>query len=401
LAWWEPIRPENFSFPQSLVDFISVKGDRSFAKAISYYHRPDNTVVALWKFSWSALSYDNGASWTKPVQLKTMGAGFDKVWGQKTDDGKYACSWTTRATSGNRYPLIVATGSDGISYTGEMLNINGEVYRRYDGNSKQIGPSNYQRGLLENNSADIPGTDMWLTYSMSKEDIWVSRIPVPIRGAVSGHVKDSFNNMETGGVVTDWNVYSPKYAPVRVVEFPGSSDKSLELKDGDPFDYAKAERVFPESQTVKLSFKVLAKQISGRLDVDVRSQMPGAFRPVRIWFDGDGRIKAMNGSTTAVLGAYQRDLWYSFVVDVDTKAKNYSVKINGSSALINAGYAESATITSVERLVFRTGAYRGLDTTPVDPSLDHPISATMFYVDDVSSSGPDGGGGRKGDGHAQ
>jgi hypothetical protein len=400
LAWWEPIKPENFSFPQSLVDFISVKGDRKFGKGISYYHRPDNTVVALWKFSWSALSSDSGASWTQPVQLKTMGAGWDKVWGQKTKDGRYACSWTPRATSPNRYPLIVATGSDGISYTSDMLNINGELYRRYVGRYKDIGPSNYQRGLLENNSADIPGTDMWLTYSMSKEDIWVSRIPVPIRGALSGHVNDSFNNMETGGVVTDWNVYSPKYAPVRVVEFPSSRDKSLELTDRDPFDYAKAERVFPESQTVKLSFKVLAKQASGRLEVEVRSQTPGAFRPVRLWFDGDGQIKAMNGITTAVLGAYQRDIWYSIVVDVDTKAKNYSVKINGSSALIKAGYAESATITSVERLVFRTGSDRGLDTTPVDPSLDHPISATTFYVDDVSSSGPDVGGGRKGDGQA-
>jgi hypothetical protein len=67
------------------------------------------------------------------------------------------------------------------------------LYRRYVGRYKDIGPSNYQRGLLENNSADIPGTDMWLTYSMSKEDIWVSRIPVPIRGAVSGHVNDNFN----------------------------------------------------------------------------------------------------------------------------------------------------------------------------------------------------------------
>jgi len=193
LAWWEPIKPETFSFPQSLVDFISVKGDRKFAKGVSYRHRPGNTVVALWKFSWSALSSDNGASWTQPVQLKTMGAGWDKVWGQKTKDGRYACSWTPRATSPNRYPLIVATGSDGISYTSDMLNINGELYRRYVGRYKDIGPSNYQRGLLENNSADIPGTDMWLTYSMSKEDIWVSRIPVPIRGAVSGHVNDNFN----------------------------------------------------------------------------------------------------------------------------------------------------------------------------------------------------------------
>jgi hypothetical protein len=389
LAWWEPIKPENFSFPQSLVDFISIKGDRKFGKGVCYYHRPDNTVVALWKFSWAALSHDDGVSWTQPVQLKTMGSGWDKVWGQKTDDGRYACSWTPRATSPHRYPLILATGSDGITYTGDMLNINGELYRRYPGRYKDIGPSNYQRGVLEGNSADIPGTDMWLTYSMSKEDIWVSRIPVPIRGAVSDAVNDNFDGMKPGGVVTNWNIYSATYAPVSVVEFPSAANKSLALQDADPFDYAKAERVFPESKAVRLAFKLLARQTSGRLDMEVWSQAQGDGRPVRIWLDDDGRIKAMNGNSVSVLGPYQRDLWYSFVVDVDATARNYSVRINGSDALTGAACCASATLSSVERLIFRTGAYRGIDTGPVDPNLDHPVAATTFYLDDIASSRPD------------
>lgn len=384
LHWWEQILPENFPFPQSLVEFIKIKGDRKFAKAISYFHRPDSSVVALWKMSYSSLSFDNGLTWTQPVQLKTMGAGYDKIWGQRTDDGRFACTWTPRA-SGYRYPLIIATGTDGVNFD-NMLSINDECYIRYPGSSKNEGASNYQRGLLEGNS-DIPGTDMWLGYSMSKEDIWVSRIPTPIRGSVRQHINDNFDKMETEGVVTDWNIYSPKYAPVRVVEFPGGKNKSLELRDMDPSDFAKAQRVFPESQKVRLTFKVLTRQTSGELDIDVRSQTSGNYRPVRIWFDTDGNIKAEKGKgNTIVLMAYQKDIWYSFVVDIDTKAKKYAVNINMTSMLKDALFSESGEVSSVERLVFRTGPYRGVELTNfTDPEKDHPVEPSVFYIDDVTS----------------
>ncbi len=39
-----------------------------------------------------------------------------------------------------------------------------------------------------------------------------------------------------------WNIYSPLWAPVKV------EDGTLVLKDKDPFDYAKAERIFPASK---------------------------------------------------------------------------------------------------------------------------------------------------------
>ena len=255
LSWWEPIRPENFAFPKGLVDFIAKIGHRSFAKAPCVYRRADGAQVALWKNSYAALSEDGGVTWSEPVPLRTMGAGFDKIWAQRTADGRFACSWTPRVSTavGTRYPLLVAGGEDGILYTGEMLSVNGEAYRRYEGRYKDFGPSNYQRGLVEGHFETPPGSDLWLAHSMSKEDIWISRIPLPLRGAVDRHVHDTFNDMETGGVVRDWNIYSPKYAPVRVVEFPCAADKSLELRDMDPFDYAKAERVFPESQAVRIT----------------------------------------------------------------------------------------------------------------------------------------------------
>jgi hypothetical protein len=395
LSWWEAIRSENFNFPRSLVDFIAKKGDIRFAKAPCVYRRADGALVALWKMSWASLSYDDGVTWSEPVQLKTMGTGFDKIWGQRTLDGRFACSWTPRVgtVNGYRLPLLVAAGDDGILYSGEMLNVNGEAYRRYEGRYKDFGPSNYQRGLVEGQSENPPGTDLWLAYSMSKEDIWISRIPLPLRGVVDRHVHDTFNDMESGGLVRDWNIYSPKYAPVGVVEFPSAADKSLELRDMDPFDYAKAERVFPESQTVRITFRILAKQTTGRLEIDVRSRTPGRYRPVQIWFDANGHIKTPHG----ILAPYQPDTWHCMVVDIDTAKQAYRVVLDGKEAsrwlnFILPPYHERQTpelprVDSIGRLVFRTGPYRGIDMTPIEPAVDCPIPATVFYINEVTTCG--------------
>ncbi len=393
LSWWEAIRPENFAFPQSLVDFIAKSGDRSFAKAPCVYRRADGARVALWKNSYAALSYDEGATWSEPVQLKTMGMGYDKIWGQRTADGRFACSWTPRVStaSGYRLPLLAAAGDDGILYSGEMLSINGETYRRHEGRYKDFGPSNYQRGLVEGHSETPPGTDLWLTYSMSKEDLWVSRIPLPLRGALDCHVRDNFNDMQTGGVVRDWNIYSPRYAPVRVVEFPSAADKSLELRDMDPFDYAKAERVFPESEAVQIEFRLLAKQTTGRLEIDVRSQTPGRCRPVQLWLDANGHLKTPHG----ILASYCADAWHCLAVDIDTAKQAYRVALDGREVsgwlpFLTPPYHERRTaelprVASVERLVFRTGPYRGIDMRPIEPAVDRPIPATVFYINEVTT----------------
>ena len=87
---------------------------------------------------------------------------------------------------------------------------------------------------------------------------------------------------ETGGPVVDWNIYSGQWAPIRVIDFPSASNKSLALSDQDPYDYARALRVFPKTKQATLSFllKVCPKQNkNGRLEIDVADRFGN--RPVR------------------------------------------------------------------------------------------------------------------------
>jgi hypothetical protein len=317
-----------------------------------------------------------------------------KQWGQRTKDGRYALCYNPIESSEYRYPLVVVTGDDGIVFD-HMLLVQGEVPpRRFSGRWKDFGPC-YMRGIDEGNG-NPPGTDMWLSYSMNKEDIWISRIPVPIRYTVKGTVNDDFDKLETDGTVPDWNLYSPSWAQVSVVESPGKSaktGKSLRLSDRDPYDYARAIRVFEEGVKVAAALSVYADPANtGLLEIELTDQYGN--RPVRVAFDEKGQVMVTDGGEEKIVMSYQKGKWYrlELVVDASLNGK-YTLLIDGKKVLADAKLAEA--VKSVERLSLRTGHYRNFPerVTPNetnDPPLvgaDEPCTPTVFYVDNVRIGG--------------
>ncbi|MGH9666793.1 MAG: hypothetical protein ACRD9L_20410, partial [Bryobacteraceae bacterium] len=258
--------------------------------------------------------------------------------------------------------------------------------RRFAGNHKDFGLQ-YVRGIEEGNG-NPPGNDLWVTYSVNKEDIWVSRVPLPVRSAVTKPVRDTFDALAAGGDVPDWNIYSPLWAPVRVAEFPSAGNKSLELQDRDPYDYARAVRVFEESKSPSVTFKVYARQAdAGRLEIELMDRFGS--HPVALMFTNGGSIQAINGSRTVTLQSYKADTWYTFSLAADTGSGKYSVAINGKRVLNEAAFAES--VLSLERISFRTGPYRTGPARTIDPEkiladlpgADDPKKLATYYVDDV------------------
>jgi hypothetical protein len=368
-------------------DFQPLKGNCS---SVSVYHRKDGTAVGLCKEAQSVISSDEGKTWTPPVRSRTVITNNAKVWGQRTKDGRYALAYNPVHYGSHRWPLVIVTGDDGILFD-NMLLVHGEVPpRRFIGNAKDFGPQ-YFRGIAEGNGTP-PGNDLWLTYSVNKEDIWVSRVPVPIRYEIDGPVNDTFDNLKAGGNIIDWNIYSSKWAPVDVVDFPSAANKSLELQDKDPYDYAKAVRVFPESKTVNVSCRVSAKQAdAGRLEIEVVDRYGNS--PVRLLFADDGRIKAMNGASLVDLQPYKPNTWYKLDLAVRTQGGlgMFSVSVDGNRLLDSAQFAEAAL--TVERLSFRTGSPRTEPTRNTDrydkrfpdalPNADNPERLAVYHIDDV------------------
>jgi hypothetical protein len=269
-----------------------------------------------------------------------------------------------------------------------MLLINGEVPpRRYFGRAKDFGVQ-YVRGISEGNGAP-PGQDLWVTYSGNKEDMWVSRVPLPIRHQVTGPVQDSFDGVEVGGRVPEWNLYRPRWADVRVAAFPSAENKCLRLEDRDPWDYAKAVRVFAESKALRLEFSLWAGQTdTGRLEIEVLDHR--GHRPIRLSLAEDGRVRVATGEGIVDAGPYRAGEWLRFSLTLDTTAARYDVALDGRRVLQHAAFAEVAA--TVERLSFRTGAFRleptrQSDRYAIEDDLPHPddsVAPATYYVDNVS-----------------
>ena len=162
---------------------------------------PNGNVVGLWKHALTAISKDEGKTWSQPSRAPGFVNSNAKIWGQKTSDGKYA---TVYNPSEMRWPLALSVSDDGLNYD-KLLLVNGEITTmRYGGNYKSYGPQ-YVHGIQEGNG--IPADkNLWVAYSMNKEDMWISRIKVPILDKEVNQVNEVFSEMKAGDELDRWNI---------------------------------------------------------------------------------------------------------------------------------------------------------------------------------------------------
>ena len=329
-------------------------------KAFNYYHLPNGNVVALWKYALTSISKDEGKTWRyNPVRAPGFVNANAKIWGQKTSDGKYA---TVYNPSEFRWPLALSVSDDGLKYKNLLL-VNGEITSmRYGGAYKSYGPQ-YVRGIQEMDGTP-PGGNMWVTYSMNKEDMWVSKIPVPVKDKLTSHVNDVFTEMKNGEELNLWNLYSPLWCRTVI------TGKKLTLADSDPFDYAKAERVFPESKKIAVEFSIAALQNNfGVIEIELVDKK--GIPCLRLMLDSSGNILTKQGYRNKSLGKYNTGETITIKIELNTATRFYSVSINGKDPSNNLCFAP---VESVERIVFRTGSTRRFPDadTPTDQDYDLP-----------------------------
>ena len=326
-------------------------------KAFSFYHLNDGRVVGLWKHALTSMSKDNGKTWQySPLRAPGFVNSNAKIWGQKTSDGRYA---TVYNPSEFRWPLAVSTSNDGLNYT-DLLLVNGEITTmRYGGNYKSYGPQ-YVRGIVEGNGV-VPDRNMWLTYSMNKEDIWTAVVPVPIKSTVDEAVNDDFAKNAVQAY-NNWNIYSPLWASAKV------EGKALVLRDKDPFDYAKADRVIQSAQKGTIEFTVTPQQNDhGSLQIELVND--SGLAAARIIMDKDGIIKNKAGYRNASLTKYEMGKTYHFALTFDVSTRSYQVAINGEDKGIKLFFQP---VSNVSKVSFRTGDVRRFPNadTETDQNFD-------------------------------
>lgn len=353
-------------------------------KAFCYYHLPDGKVVGLWKNALTAMSKDEGRTWSTVARAPGFVNANAKIWGQRTSDGRFA---TVYNPSEYRWPLALSVSENGIDYTNLLL-VNGEITpMRYGGNYKSYGPQ-YVRGIEEGNGVPAD-SNLWVTYSMNKEDIWISKIPVPVTDKAPAHVDEVFPALPPATALQYWNVYSPRWAPVSLGHTP-AKEQQLVLEDKDPFDYAKAERLFPATQKLEVAFTVAPAQNNfGMLQIELQDGKgtPG----IRLVFDADSVFKAKAGARFKHFMKYTPDSVYNVRLNINTTNRFYTINVNGKDVLTSLLFAP---VDKVERIVFRTGEPRHFPDadTPADQEYDlkqageQEAHTAKFYIRSLKTS---------------
>ncbi|WP_438482570.1 hypothetical protein [Oleiharenicola lentus] len=370
VQWWEEDQLDE-------TGLYAVRG-----KALSYIRRPDNSVLGIWKNSLVATTKDEGVTWTEKVFAGNMPNNASKYWLQATADKRFALF--LNPTNRLRHPLAVMTSADSANFS-DLLAIHGELPdQRFGGKLKNMGPQ-YVRGIEEGNGTPPDSAAAtWITYSVNKEDIWVSRVPVPIAARVHEPVNDTFESDAPEKLPTLWNSYSPLWAPVRVIDTKTAQGRALELRDEDPYDYARAVRIFPTTHGVKVSFKIFAAQKNARLEIDLLDAR-GA-RPVRLALAEDGHLWACHEGQWFDGGVYAEKQWQTFSLEIPVNPSDdrCTLLVDGNTPLARPMFFTDP-MTTVERLSFRTGEFRERGYGGRDlPGADKKSPTAVFLIDDVT-----------------
>ena len=360
-------------------------------KAFCGYTLPDGRKVALWKHAVTSLSADGGNTW-RQVWMEGGKRGCDrapgfvnsnaKIWGQRLTDGTYA---TVYNPSEYRWPLALSLSSDGLDYTTLSL-VNGEVTPlRHGGQYKSYGPQ-YTRGIQEGNG--VPkDSDLWVAYSNNKEDMWVSRIPVPVRLNATTLDIQPFGAYRQLSDMTDWNIYSPLWAPVAL------DGEWLRLSDSDPYDYAKVERVIPATKKLHVEFDLQTGQ-TGQGELDIEFVDDEGTVCSRIVVDCTA-IRVKGGARYGTLRRnYEARRTYHIAADLDINLHRGVYYVDGKKACERQF---DTPVEHISRIIFRTGELFDEPNinTPADQDFDMPRAderddTSTFAIKDLTCNSGDG-----------
>lgn len=381
LQWWEEDRGKDGFYkidpskvPGGDVFHRKITTAKGAGKAFNFYERPDGVIVGVWKNQFAALTTDKGETWTDIQKNPTLWTTGAKTWAQKTEDGKYAIVHNQSATKRNRFPMAVLVGEDGHEFD-RLFAFRGEIPpRKYQGLHKNPG-AQYFRGIIEGNG-NPPGNHMWNTYSINKEDIWVSRALLPITGSVNEELNENFEAVYQANDMALWNLYFSEWAKPAITKEEGN--QYLQMVDEEPWDFAIAERVFPKGSKKHVEFRFRAPDLpqGTACEVEIQDQQHKRALKLRIdreWLSFD--IEKVDYDPVKI----NPNKWTDVQLEIDCSQGFYTVKVNGK--MVDGKIALNDSPESIERIVFRTGPFRGLV-----PSADVETGIAKqsgFYSEDL------------------
>ncbi len=335
--WWEEERCDESGF------FTLTGGE---APCIYSLPGDGKDKMAILKNALTAVSHDNGETWTELKKSHTLETSTGKVWGQKTADGNYALVYNPTTDTAHRWPLIVTAGDNGRDF-GEMYAILPEVPPcRYAGRLKNLGPQ-YIRGIAEYN--DQPNENaFYITYSNNKEDIWISRIAVPVQGGETGKVSTHMDETTWEELSGSWNLTIPAWGSMEL------ANGALVLKDRDPYHRAIVERTIKAGELVEIDTEVAIEYGAGNQALTIAFQDDSGREPAKVLIRADGWINSRVFGSELHLAHFELGERIRLHFEVDCVKNACAVTIQTKSDTMTKRWRFDTSVWAISRVQFRT-----------------------------------------------
>ena len=314
-------------------------------QAASFYTIKDGEMITVFKHGVSMRSSDYGCTWSEIVPNHTLKTSTGKVWGQKTDDGRFALMYNPTPDGQHRWPIAIVTGEDGLNF-GDMRAVTGCMSpQRYGGIDKNLGPQ-YMRGICERNPK-APDGRIHLVYSNNKEDIWISHLPPQTGFEPEAQVSERFDE---GDFPACWGIYLPAWAPVRMI------NDAMRLSDCDPYDRAAVERRVGESAkgSVRLALKVRNVSQAAEITLSLHDELQGA--PVEIYINAKHELRVRAGGRDEKRFEVPFDQKIDITIDFDCYRGTFTLACMGQTV----DFAMNTACNLIGRVSLATKSLRNI-----------------------------------------
>ncbi len=335
--WWEEERFDTSGF------FTLPPGE---APCIYTLPGNGNDKICIMKNALVTISHDGGETWQEARRSHTLETSTGKVWGQKMRNGSYVLAYNPTTDTAHRWPLAVTEGENGQDF-GDIISVLPIVPAcRYSGRLKNLGPQ-YIRGIGEYNPR--PDEDaFYLTYSNNKEDIWVSRISVPLRSQEENDVDEDFGTVCWNEIQRNWNLMIPSWGGV---DHNGSA---LELWDTDPYTSAIAERAFKPSSFFEAEAVVSIERASADRGFAIAFQDDTGREPVKIILHGDGYVNSRVFGSELHIHHFEIGEKVTLKFDIDSIKNEVRVSVSSGGNTTQKRWHFDTSVWKLCRVQFRT-----------------------------------------------
>lgn len=331
--WWEEERLDT--------EFFTRPG----GNALSYYTLDDKRVMGVFKNSMTSYTDDQGEHWSPLQRTSSIITATGKVWGQRTADGRYALVYNPSPDGAHRWPLAVTTGENGVDFYGLAAILPEIAPCRYAGGMKNLG-AQYMRGISEANRQPEDRA-VWVAYSVNKEDMWITRFPVPVKVKETGAVRDDMNKMTEETLRDTWNLYVPAWGGAELA--PAGQKNGLCLSDWDPCNRVMAERLVPEAETLCIRAVLRVQQLKED-KISYALQDPGGRTALCLVFTPDGRLCVHSGGVDQTICGYETGRDYELELRISCREFTYSVAVRESGSSLTAGEKSGVLGNCVKRI---------------------------------------------------